>query len=144
VKIGPELAEQDLARLKLKFVALQSVGDAPLRQSDAPLRHVFECDIRCARFDLVGLNATARVLGHVAERVHRPALWDLAELGLHKAGGEEVGDGFGNVGVAAFGLGADKIEVDEPRLEQRLGESRKRLLRLSRARNQRQTGIYVA
>src|SRR5690606_9302097 len=41
---------------------------------------------------------------------------------------EEVGEGLGEAGVAAFGLGADGVEVHEPRLEQR---PRHRLQRLA-------------
>src|SRR5690606_10181837 len=57
-----------------------------------------------------------------------PPLWNLAEFGVDEAGGEEVGEGLGEAGVAAFGLGADGVEVHEPRLEQR---PRHRLQRLA-------------
>ncbi len=56
-----------------------------------------------------------------------PPLRNLAEFGVDEAGGEEVGEGLGEAGVAAFGLGADGVEVHEPRLEER---ARHRLQRL--------------
>ncbi len=59
---------------------------------------------------------------------HLPPLRNLAEFGVDEAGGEEVGEGLGEAGVAAFGLGADGVEVHEPRLEER---PRHRLQRLA-------------
>ena len=47
---------------------------------------------------------------------------------IFEAGGEEVGDGFGEARVAAFGLGVDGIKVHEPRLEQRLRHRLQRLV----------------
>jgi hypothetical protein len=50
-------------------------------------------------------------------------------LGGDEAGGEEVGDELGEAGVAALSLGADGIEIDKPRLEQRPRYRFQRLVR---------------
>ena len=62
-----------------------------------------------------------------ANALDLPPLRNLAQLGVLEAVGEEVGEGLGQARVAAFGLGADGVEVHEPRLEER---PRHRLQRL--------------
>ena len=58
------------------------------------------------------------------------SLGDGAEVGVHEAGGEQVGEVLRQAGVAAGHLGADRVEIDEPGLEQR---PRHRLQRLVHA-----------
>src|SRR5207244_1866513 len=70
------------------------------------------------------IRLTWRRLSHrevklVVYSPHAPPLRNLAKLRVHEAGRKEVGEGLGESDVAAFGLGADGVEIDEPRLEQR-------------------------
>src|SRR5665647_294935 len=56
-------------------------------------------------------------LQEVAEWSHLPTLGDLSGLGVDEAVGEEVGEVWREARVAARGLGANGVEVDEPGLE---------------------------
>ena len=58
------------------------------------------------------------LLDNVAKDLRFPPLRDLAQLGVFEGVGEEVGEGLGQAGIAAFGFGADGVEVHEPRLEE--------------------------
>ena len=77
------------------------------------------------RRDRVGLTVMT-----LRQRLDLPPLRNLAEFGVDEAVREEVGEVLGEAGVAAFGLGADGVEVHEPRLEER---PRHRLQRLAHA-----------
>src|SRR5665647_509555 len=54
----------------------------------------------------------------IAHDGDNPALGDLAEFGVDEAVWEQVGEVLGETGVAALSLGADGVEVHEPRLEE--------------------------
>ena len=64
----------------------------------------------------------------IPQAANAPPSWDLAQLGVLEVVWEEVGEGLREAGVAAVGLGADGVEVHEPRLEER---SRHRFQRLA-------------
>ena len=63
----------------------------------------------------------------VTDGLDFPPLRNLPQLRVLEGIREQVGEGLGQAGVAAFGLGADGVEVHEPRLEER---PRHRLQRL--------------
>ena len=63
----------------------------------------------------------------IANLFNLPPLRNLPQLRVLEGIREQVGEGLGQAGVAAFGLGADGVEVHEPRLEER---PRHRLQRL--------------
>jgi len=70
--------------------------------------------------ELTGIDRAPRHLDQIAEALDAPPFGDGAELGVDEAIGEEGG----GLGVHAFWLatlclGADGIEVDEPRREER-------------------------
>ena len=72
-------------------------------------------------------NLTTGRDGELTNASLPPAPWNLRTIQIIKCTWEEVGEGLGQAGVAAFGLGADGVEVHEPRLEER---PRHRLQRL--------------
>src|SRR6266851_2496605 len=73
---------------------------------------------------------------HFSDSPHLPAFWNLAEGGILE-GVRKEGSGFGIhvEGLAAFGLGADGIETDEPRFEDGAGHGFQRLVRAMIQRN---------
>src|SRR5258706_7622875 len=70
-------------------------------------------------------------IGHViAYRIDLPPPGDLAELGVNQAGREQIRNSLGEARVAALGLGADGVEVNEPRPEERMRHRPQRLAHL--------------
>ncbi len=66
------------------------------------------------------LASLRRRMRQFHRQVAPPTLRDFAEFGGLELGGEEGGGGFVEAGGgAAFGLGADGVEIHEPALEQR-------------------------
>jgi hypothetical protein len=54
----------------------------------------------------------------LANRCSAPPLWDFAKFGFGEGIREQVVEGLGEAGIAAFGFRADGVEVDEPGFEE--------------------------
>ena len=74
-----------------------------------------------------GLNPAAAPGYFLTKDSRSPPLRNLSQFRVREGIREQIGEGFGQAGVPAFGLGADGVEGHKPRLEER---PRHRLQRL--------------
>ena len=73
----------------------------------------------CARIAFVVVECfPVFQLDHSTPSCRGPSLGDLSDIRVLKSAGEKIGKSLRKTGIAAVGLGANGIEVHEPRLEE--------------------------
>src|SRR5690606_36517949 len=91
----------DIVRIE---IGACSIGPSCVARAELSNLHYRQPAVAYRRILLEG--QTVEEARDLIEALDLPALRNLAEFGVDEAGGEEVGEGLGEAGAAAFGLGA--------------------------------------